>query len=170
MEQARYDPTTGIVDVRPISVALPKRRKRDLPWLLILAFFVPPLAVYLDGASASTFNAILFLWILGIILWIPLPFAVGWAIIYLFRSSESRRMSRPARYRLWVQSPEGKKPFEEAPPYIRPEHNTAPTVPATPILQPENTWSRKSQLNPFTSPKAADGSGGGGDAPIDAER
>lgn len=67
MEQMSYDPKTGLVKIKSASVALPKQRKCDLSWLLILAFFVPPFAVYLDGASESTYKAILSLWIVSLL-------------------------------------------------------------------------------------------------------
>lgn len=158
----RVDPKTGYITTEQLSVALPERRKRDIPWLLTLAFFVPPLAVYLDGASQQTYMAILWIWIWGILFWIPLPIAMVWAIVYIFRSSDSRQMARPARYRLWVQRPPGKKPFEQAP--SPPGDNpTSPPPGGAPPRQSTKGSSTKESGGGAAG--AADGGGGrnGGD-------
>ncbi|KAF2244391.1 hypothetical protein BU26DRAFT_569374 [Trematosphaeria pertusa] len=96
--------------VRPASVALPKPRKRTLTGLLVLAFFIPPLALYLDGASGICVIVNLVVW--GIIFF---PAGIIHAFVYLLRSQERRNMSRPMRYRLWARSAEGTRPLEEAP-------------------------------------------------------
>lgn len=103
------------------TMELPRRRKRDIPWLLAVAFFIPPLAVYLDGASRWTVRTILWVWLWGsFFLGIGLPIAMGWAIGYISRSNERRRMSVPMRRRLWVKNPEGKKPFQEVSLHVEP--------------------------------------------------
>lgn len=156
MDQLRFDTKTGTVKIEPVSVALPKRRKRDLPWLLILAIIVPPLAVYLDGASVSTYQTLFWVWILGLLFWIPLPFAVGWAIIYLLRTTERRQMARPARHRLWVKNPEGKRPFEEA---------TSPAIPeASTTARPEGIAYRQTPSRSIFSGSGGGAGGAGGAA------
>jgi uncharacterized membrane protein YqaE (UPF0057 family) len=76
---------------------LPKNRKRTTVRLLIIAFFLPPAAVYLDGASWNTVWLYVMLWIF----WPPL--AIPPAFCYVLRSRERRNTSRPARYRLWMR-------------------------------------------------------------------
>ncbi|KAF2444695.1 hypothetical protein P171DRAFT_431500 [Karstenula rhodostoma CBS 690.94] len=114
MEQLRVDPKREAVKIEPVL--------HDI-LLLVLAFFVPPLAVYLEGASKPTYISMLGLWVLGFILPPLLFIAIVWAIVYLIRSSERHQMAGQARDRLWMKRRKGKRPSEDAPTQTGPEDN-----------------------------------------------
>ena len=84
--------------VKPESVALPKNRKRFTTLLILIAILCPPWALYLDGASGTTVMVNFLVW-----LWLWFIPAIIWAVYYVLRPSERRKISRPARYRLWVR-------------------------------------------------------------------
>ena len=111
-----YDPSTGKFTVsNPPSVALPRQRKRDLAWLIPLALLVPPLPMYLDGASRDTFTTFFTTYVFCLLFCSPLCIVhIIWVICYLMRSKDSRELANPMRRRLWVKNPEGKKLFEDA--------------------------------------------------------
>lgn len=111
-----YDPTTGKFQVQsPPTVALPGQRKRDLTWLILVALLVPPLPMYLDGASRDTFQMFTWSYLICLLFVSPLCIVhIIWAICFLLRPKESRQVAQPMRRRLWVKNPEGKKPFEDA--------------------------------------------------------
>ncbi|KAF2872207.1 hypothetical protein BDV95DRAFT_606761 [Massariosphaeria phaeospora] len=96
------------------SVALPKNSVARIIGLLLLSLVIPPLALYLDGATSLTIliDALFYF----TLLW---PISAAIAFGYILRSKKRRNMSRPARYRLWVQNPPGTAPHEA--------HNSATT-------------------------------------------
>lgn len=128
--------SSGSRYIKPAAVALPKPRKRVLTGLLVLGFFVPPLALYLDGASAANV-------FINFLVWGFVFFPAAWihAWIYLFRSQDRRNMSRPMRYWLWVRNAEDKKPlgYAASTPQPEPEYMDSTLSKATiktPLLDP----------------------------------
>lgn len=83
---------------RQEAVDIPRPQKRVTFGLIVLAIFMPWLALYLDGASWQTIGLNFAAWIL-----LPIPgtaAAIMHAIICLLRSEEHRKYSKPARRRL----------------------------------------------------------------------
>lgn len=141
----------------PVVAPLPKNTKSTTFGLLILATLLPPLAVYLDGATTFTVGLNIFL---TIFFWF-LAFLPGiiHAYIYILRSGERRKISRPARYRLYAlhaqgtQTPSGPKSQETAPQAQEPPKPTAgePAGPNDPpIVAPVTRIA--AQEDPFADP------------------
>lgn len=84
-------------DSQPIAVSLPKNTITRKARLLLLCFFCPPIAVYLDGASRRTFLLNYVLFLCGI-----LP-GVLHAIMFVLRSKKKREEARPMRIRLYLR-------------------------------------------------------------------
>jgi uncharacterized membrane protein YqaE (UPF0057 family) len=91
------------------AVALPKNSPAKTTGLILLSLIFSPLVVYLDGGSSMNV-------FINFIFWVNLVWLISipWAIAYVLRSDERRKMSRPWRYRLWVRNGEGYPPHSKA--------------------------------------------------------
>ena len=88
------------------TVALPSRRKWETAFLIPIAIVAPPVAFYLDGASAGTvFNSTLLLFVTLGFLW---PFISIWALLHLSISNPRYQRTCPRRRRLWLEDPAGR--------------------------------------------------------------
>ena len=82
-------------------VPLPPSPKRVKTGLVVLAFFLPPLAMYLDGGSGG--DILLSLAICVIFGLLGFLACIVWTIIFVLRSPKERNLSTPYRRRLRVQ-------------------------------------------------------------------
>jgi len=133
--------TTEAVNVRfqRSAVAVPKKSPWKTTGLILLSLVVSPMAVYLDGGSSLNV-------VLNFILWINLlwPISVPWAIGYVLRSDERRKMSRPWRYSLWVRHSEGYAPHSKV--------NTNEA--SSPGQDDSNAATARADENPFCDSRA----------------
>jgi uncharacterized membrane protein YqaE (UPF0057 family) len=104
-------------------IDVPRPQKSVTFGLIILAFFMPWLALYLDGSSYPSiwFNlaAFFFLFPVGAV------GAIIHAIVCLCRTDEHRKYSKPARRRLRYQNNYSAKPHTETK-AVEPEPSPAP--------------------------------------------